>query len=175
MVKTKKSKSANEGWISWRSSIPKCVLIEDLTCGFLAVDEKQVFADAAWEMYYEHHPDFEDVVFLQFKARLRDHRRQVKNGLLCSKKEERAIKQDLKLLGPQNEASIFDKHPARDLLREDIAAKLHMGVQPLLLWSYDKEYQEFSLDIFWQRIYQTVWQEKFINWLQIQQKKGKMM
>ena len=148
--------------------------------GFLPVEESECFAETAWESYYEHHPDFREVVFSQFKPRLRGHLKQIRNGLLCSKVEERAMDHDRQIFEEtkRNERGelIFDFDVARDLLRADVAKKLHVGVTPLMLWHSREEYQKFDKSTFRQKIYQTIRWEKFINHLENERKrKGKLL
>ena len=154
-------------------------MIEDLVSEFIPTDAKELFADTSWEMYYEHHPDFKDVVFSQFEKRLSDHRKQIKKGLLRSKIEESAMLQDRQRFPRQRRNQkgelVFDLHPARDLLRKDVAEKLHVGVTPKMLQSYREEYKEFDLKVFRQRIYQTMMREKFVNWLQFKREQGKLL
>ena len=69
-------------------------MIEDLVTKFLPVEESECFAETAWESCYEHHPNFTEVMFSQFKKRLRDNRKQIKNGLLCLKVKEGAMDHD---------------------------------------------------------------------------------
>lgn len=92
----------NPNFISWRNSIPKRIILEDLIGGILPLEEHELSAEEAWEMCYQHMAEFvtAGVVFSQFEARLKDHRRQVKKDLMQSRKGEEAMKKD-RLLFPR--------------------------------------------------------------------------
>ena len=66
----------NADWIDWKDSVAKQILLNDLKLGVLSLDENVVSATQAWELYRDR-PPFANVVFSQFKARLKDHRAQV--------------------------------------------------------------------------------------------------
>jgi hypothetical protein len=65
-----------QGWIEWRSSRARAILLIDLNAGLLSLDENELSAQQAWEKY-RHRPEFRAVPFVQFSARLKDHRKQV--------------------------------------------------------------------------------------------------
>ncbi len=70
---------------------------------------------------------------------------------------------------------VFDLHPAKEILRDDVSQKKHVGLTPFALWKTRDEYQEFDQEIFRRRIYQTIRHEKFINYLNQKRKEGKLM
>jgi hypothetical protein len=49
---------------------------------------------------------------------------------------------------------VFDLHPAKLLLHEDIKAGVHAEMKPSHFQGTRPEYEEFDRDIFWQRMYQ---------------------
>ena len=63
-----------EGWIDWRRSEAREIILADLKDGTLPVDG--VSTQEAWERYRTK-PAFANVEYAQFSARLRDHRNQV--------------------------------------------------------------------------------------------------
>ena len=63
--------------IDWRRSDAKKVLLKDLEEGRLTLEATEVSAEQAWANY-RHRQEFNNVQFNQFKARLKDHREQVK-------------------------------------------------------------------------------------------------
>jgi hypothetical protein len=60
---------------------------------------------------------------------------------------------------------VFDLHPAKLLLREDIKAGAHAEMVPSQFQGTRAEYEEFDRDIFRQRIYQEERYQKYWNWL----------
>jgi hypothetical protein len=91
-------------------------------------------AEEAWEIHYRHMADFDEVVFSQFKARLADHRRLVRRDLHTAAHEAAALAHDRLLFPrqPTNERGelVFDLHPAKRLLREDLRTQRHVGLTP---------------------------------------------
>ena len=138
--------------------------------GALPVDASLCTAELAWELFYKDNVDFMDVPFAQFKARLADHHAQVKKNLGRARHEEKCMIHDRSLFPrqPKNERGelVFDLHPAKDILREEVAAKKHVGIAPEDLWRTHPEYQEFDKDIFRGHVYQELRRVKFINYLQ---------
>jgi hypothetical protein len=70
---------------------------------------------------------------------------------------------------------VFDLHPAKLLLRDDVANNRHVGLRPSQLWSKRDEYQEFDKRIFKERIYQEIKRTKFINWMEMKREAGEPM
>ena len=61
------------GWIDWAKSLAKQIILDDLDCGVLPVDESELSAEEAWELVYSQMAEFirpETVVFSQFKEQL---------------------------------------------------------------------------------------------------------
>ena len=171
-------KSKNPDYIDWRNSQAKKVIIEDLEDGLLPADETTVSTEQAWDVY-KNLPEFKDVCFKQFKERLADHRQAFKKKVEASIREEDAYQHDCHL-HPRNETHdrrgkpIFDRSPAKDLLRSDIKNGAYPLLSPMQLWNSRPEYKLFDLKIFRQRIYQEIRRNKFINWCEMkrQQKEG---
>ena len=61
---------------------------------------------------------------------------------------------------------VFDLHPAKLLLCEDIKAGAHVEMVPSKFQQTRVEYKEFDPDIFRQRIYQEERYQKYQNWLE---------
>ena len=73
-------RAKNPDWVDWRTHLggrPREILLEDLENEALLLDEEIMSAEEAWEEIYMHLWEFSDVIFSQFKARLKDHRKQV--------------------------------------------------------------------------------------------------
>ena len=164
------TKSLKAGWIDWANSEARNVIIEDLIQGILPMDNKVMTERSAWDLLYKNMAEFSGTCFEQFKLRLRDHRIQVNKGLDRAKYKEKCMEYD-RTLFPRKKIDdkgvlIFDLHPAKLLLREDVAEKRHKHMTPLQLWKSREEYQQFEQNYFWQRIYQTAQRQKFVNWLE---------
>ena len=164
------------GNIKWPKSEPRNIVLDDLLKGVLPVDAKELSAEDAWELSHKNMVEFKDVPFEQFKNRLRDHRRQMKNGLQRDNIEEEALQHDLKLYPRQLKNSkgelVFDLHPAKILLRKDVTERKHLMMKPMELQETRPEYLLFDRRKFKERIYQEVRRVKYINWLEIQRKKS---
>jgi hypothetical protein len=142
------------------------------------LERSQMTEAEAFEIY-QGMVGFADVRFPQFRARLKDHRAQVKKSLQRSKYEEECLKHDRsffprKLLD-ENGTPVFDLHPAKLLLREDVAEGKHLLMTPLQLWkSRPDEYMVFQEPFFRNMIYQAVRRQKFVNYLQIKREEKKL-
>ena len=157
------------GTIKWPKSEARNKVLDDLLKGVLPVDAKELSAEDAWELSYKNMVEFKDVPFEQFKDRLRDHRRQMKNGLQRNNIEEEALQHDRKLYPRQPKNSkgelVFDLHPAKLLLKKDVAETKHLMMKPMELQATRPECLLFDRRKFKERIYQEARQVKFINWL----------
>ena len=51
---------------------------------------------------------------------------------------------------------IFDRSPAKDLLRQDIKDGAYPRLSPMQLWNTRPEYKLFDLNVFKGRIYQEI-------------------
>jgi hypothetical protein len=175
---TMPKRKTNEDNIIWRNSEARCILIEDLVRGILPLERSQMTEAEAFEIY-QGMVGFADVRFPQFRARLKDHRAQVKKSSQRSKYEEECLKHD-RLIFPrklldENGTPVFDLHPAKLLLREDVAEGKHLLMTPLQLWkSRPDEYMLFQEPFFRNKMYQAVRRQKFVNYLQIKREEKKL-
>ena len=144
----------------WRGSEAKNIVLDDLLKGVLPVDANILSAEDAWELTYKCMYEFKDVPFQQFKDRLRDHRKQMKSGLQRSNIEEEALQHDRKLYPRQLKNSkgelVFDLHPAKLLLRKDVAERKHLMMKPMELQETRPECLLFDHHKFEESIYQEV-------------------
>jgi hypothetical protein len=169
-------RSKKEGWISWRGSEARAVLMKDLIDDILPVEASRITAEEAWEVY-KTMDEFANVVFDQFKERLRDHRKQVGENKIRAAKELDALAHG-RCLFPRQTVNqrgelVFDLHPdAKLLLRADVEAGKHLRMTPRELQITNESYQMFEPDIFRQRIYQEVRRSKFVNYLKERRAKG---
>jgi hypothetical protein len=159
-----------EGWIIWKPSKARQILLEDLEEGLLPVDADEMSAEEAWDIMYSNMAEFVPVVFSQFKERLRDHRKQVGEQTARSILESEALMHDRLMFPRQMEncrgEPVFDLSAAKLLLRADVADGKHLTMKPLQLKLTRDEYKPYSTKVFKHRIYQEVRREKFINYLE---------
>ena len=164
------------GTIKWPKSEARNIVLNDLLKGVLPVDAKELSAEDAWELSHKNMVEFKDAPFEQFKDRHRDHRRQMKNGLQRDDIEKEASQHNRNLCPGQPKNSkgelVFDLHPAKLLLRKDVAERKHLMMKPMELQERRPECLLFDCCKFEERIYQEVRQVKFINWLEISQNKS---
>jgi hypothetical protein len=166
--------SRSEGWIDWRSSAARAILLRDLEPGGLLVGMDHETAENVFA-YYKGKPGFEQVVLSQFKARLSDHRKQASRDRKYAERDSEACRVD-RLVHPRNTKNprgqlVFDIHPAKRLLRMDIANGMHKTMSPSELQATRPAYGEFEPKIFTHRIYQEVRRTKFLHWLELQRNK----
>ena len=167
-------KQRNPEYIDWRNSPAKRIIMSDLEDGFLSTDEEVVSTEAAW-VVYKKLPEFSDVCFKQFREHLKDHRRVVKKKEQQSIWEEDAFQHDCHLHPRDNTHDrrgklIFDRSPAKDLLRQDIKDGAYPLLSPMELWNTRPQYKLFDLNVFRGRIYQEIRRNKFINWCELKRK-----
>ena len=147
------------------------MILIDLKEGILPLDEQEMSAQEAWETCYKYLPEFVSpgVTFEQFEARLKDHRKQVSDKMAESAAQMQAYQHDLSLfprkMRNQRGERVFDLHPAKPLLREDIRMKKHTQMKPSELRMTCPEYQDFKPKIFEQRVYQEVRRQKFLFYI----------
>jgi len=166
--------STREGWIDWRNSAAKEIIMDDLHCGILPADAAELPASEAWDLCYRHMVEFVSVDYEQFRDRLRDHRLQARKDIARAKIESDSLAHD-RLLFPRQAVNnrgepVFDTSDAKLLLRADVKEGKHNEMTPAELQSDRVEYHPFNARKFKHRIYQEVRRVKFINWLE--QKRG---
>ena len=156
-----------EDFIDWQTSEAKEIILEALKMGAptrweWAVDQE------AWN-HYRFMPALvgpPTVVFDQFKARLKDHRKQYKKFTAQMEEEELGFAYDREFCFPrqshnQHGEPVFDMSPAKSLLQEDVRKNLHKMMSPALLQKSRPEYMPFSSRKFKEWIYQ---EEKTQKW-----------
>ena len=145
------------------------VLLEDLENGDLSLDAKEVSAKQAWERYSTH-PAFKGIVCKeQFSKQVAAHRDQVRKKLGPRSVELAALEHDRKLhpmVTTNNRGEpMFNRSPAKELLRRDVEEKKHVGLTPSEFQQTRTEYHPFDGKVFKHRIYQEVRRVKFLFWL----------
>jgi len=113
--------------IKWATSAAKYILLEDLEKGMLGIDEPT--AAEAWDNCYSKLPEFADVPFNQFRDRLKGYREKYGKLAHTSASDEAAFHHDRFLYARQDRNKygklVFDVHPAKEKLREDVKRGLH--------------------------------------------------
>jgi hypothetical protein len=167
-------RSTREGWIDWRNSAAKQIIMDDLHCGILPADAAELSALEAWDICYKHMVEFVSVDYNQFRDRLRDHQLQAWKDIVRARSESDSLAHD-QLLFPWRAVNnhgepVFDTSDAKLLLHADVKEGKHNTMTPAELQSNRVEYHPFNPRKFKHRIYQEVCRVKFINWLE--QKRG---
>lgn len=160
---------------SWRNSKARLIVIFDLEEKNLAIDEKDMSAQDAWDQCYSLLPEFANVPFRQFEAHLKEHRTQLANRMENALSEERALDGD-RLLHPRHTHNsrgepVFDLSEAKQFLREDVANKLHTTMSSSELQQSRAEYRGFKRHKFKDRIHQEVRRQKFLHYLDLERSK----
>jgi hypothetical protein len=123
--------------------------------------------------WYKQLPAFEKVVFSQFEARLKDHRIAAAKDVHRAMQEQQYFEHDRSLHPRQthNEKGelVFDMHPAKLLLRQDIENKLHLTTYntPGKLQASRLEYMLFKPQKFGGRIWQEIKLQKYLHYLKL--------
>lgn len=126
-------------------------------------------AEKIWESHYKYLPAFQEVKLDQFTRNLAGHRKQVKAGKRRSMEEEEMWREDLKNYPPKstdaNGKPLWDCHPAKLLLRKDVAERKNKTMKPKQLQASRDEYKDFPLEKFRPHIYQENRRRRFCNYL----------
>ena len=164
-------RSNKPGWIDWVNSAAREIILEDLLPNGFLFGKNDMPASVAWE-HYRQMPEFKSptVVYDQFEARLKDHRKQASKRFEISKKEKEMMQHDRKIYPTQyrNQRGevVFSRHPAQKHLRADVAANCHKLMTRSQLYTSRPEYQEFKLSYFSRRIDQEIRRHKFSTHLE---------
>ena len=124
------STSQREGWINWRASEARKVVLEDLEPGGILDGKDHVSAAYVLAFYKKKNPaEFENVVIDQFQERLRDNRGQATAGRTLAARDALALQHDRGLYPRASHNAgghlVFDAHPAKGFLREDVKNEVH--------------------------------------------------
>ena len=154
------------GWIDWRYSQAKEVILWDLESGALPLDADAVPAVEAWE-HYRHLPEFSNVIFSQFEKRLHDHRIQLGTKANHIEKQMAALTHDRALHPPathnQKGERVFYLSPAYSKLVQDVTEERHLTMSvPQLFYSRPEYFQEWEYERFAARVKQEVARQKFV-------------
>jgi hypothetical protein len=156
-------------YIKWVVSEAKKIIIADLEAGILDVDAPS--AKNAWDECYSKLAEFANVPFEQFQKRLADHRDQHQRQLSKATMEEILYERD-KLMHTRQDRNnrgelVFDLHPAKLLLREDVESGENERMTPSDFQGTRPEYMLFKPNKFKERIYQEVKRKKYLYYLEL--------
>jgi hypothetical protein len=147
---------------SWKNSIAKKLLEEDLRSGKIPLDGNAMKPKEV----YEERPEFAEFCeYKHFPRRLRELHQQI------SRKNDRAltaadaVAHDRKIYSEEDSKQTgkarWEGSEAERLLRLDMDAGKHEVMAPHLLYEERLEYREFPLDVFRGHIYQEQRSRKF--------------
>jgi hypothetical protein len=164
--------SKKPGWVDWRTNPGRAVVIQDLRPGGPLYQRDNITAEEIFP-WYKQLPAFADVVFDQFQARLKDHRLAASKSTHLAIQEQQYLEHDRRLYPRQshNERGelVFDMHPAKLLLREDIKRNVHLTTYKTAaqLKASRAEYEPFKDNKFAERIRQEIKLQKYFNYLRL--------
>jgi len=163
-----------KGFIPWGASEARAIVLRDLQNGDLPLTEKEMTAEDAWKFKYSAMAPFRHVPFDQFEKQLEAHRAQVAKDNEKLSASWKAFQQDQALFSRRTHNRrgklVFDVHPAKPKLQEDVKNKVHKNLTPSEFRLTRPEYQCFTLDEFRDRIYQEIRLQRFYNYLDIKRK-----
>lgn len=169
-------RSSRSDWIDWRKSAAREVILDDLVDGRLPLEEDVVSAEEAWEEMYFVLPEFQDVVFSQFEARLADHRKQVARRQGAQTIFLDAFRHDQRLRAEgyipgggmynRHGQPIFDRSPAAPLLKGDVIDEKHKEMTTEELHASRDEFVAWPIDVFRRRLRQEISTQKWFYYLE---------
>ena len=168
-----KPKAKNPLYIDWKNSEAKKIIMNDLMSMVLPCDEKLVSTQAAFE-HYKQMPEFQYVVYSQFEARLKDHRKAVGKKIMHHKSQMEALAHD-QALYPRKQydrkgRKMFHGSEAHNLLKQDVEAERHLTLGYELLYYSRIEYwgeDSWDYDFFRRRVRQEFSTQKFHHHMEV--------
>jgi hypothetical protein len=157
-------------YIKWIVSEAKKIIIADLEEGILDVDAPS--AKNAWVECYSKMAEFANALFEQFQKCLADHRIQHQQQLIKATMEEILYERDKLMHARQDRNNhgelVFDLHPAKLLLRDEMERREHDQMTPSdLQATRPEEYMLFESKKLKERIYQEVNRKKYLFYLEL--------
>ena len=167
-----------KGWVNWRKHPAREIILNDLNHGGWVFEEieklkvgEELNLALIFALYNHRKPEiFNEIDFEQFRVRMKDYLKKNRERRQRSKQEFDWM-QEQKLLFPrslQNHRGeiVFDLHPAKKMLRQDVRNGRHTELTPSQLQDSRTVYQAFDRKIFRHRIYQEIRFQKYCNWLE---------
>lgn len=163
--------SNKPGWIDWRKSPARQVLIKDLQPGGPLHMRDNLSAEDIFG-WYKQFPAFKDVVFDQFQGRLQDHRAAANKIDFLAQQQEQYMKHDREIITAKthnnNGEKKFHLDPAKKMLQADIEGKKYLNYATIKLFQASRpEYEKFKYKIFYDRYRQEIKLQKYFNYLEI--------
>ena len=168
----------NNNRFDWRTSQAKRILLEDLYIHkMIPLDRNELSARDAWDMVYSHLAEFRAMSYPMFREKLNYYRnRAIKEDTVAIVEDNALVHDRLlfprRLVNSKNEI-VFDLHPAKMLLRDDVENERHVNPTPSELQATQQAYLVFPKRKFKERIYQEVRYKKFVNHLNQERQKGR--
>jgi len=159
------------GCICWQGSEAGAVIVRDLQNGELPLTEEEMNAEDAWKFRCSTKVAFKHVPFKQFEKQLIAHREQVAKDNANLSASLKAFEHDQALFPRRTHNRkgklVFDVHPAKEKLREDVKNEVHKSLKPTEFQLTRPEHQCFTLDEFRDRIHQEIRLQRFCNCLEM--------
>lgn len=167
-----------EGYINWGHSEPQAIILEDLRKGLISLDDTVQSAERIWTVMYKDSPKFRDVCFEQFEEKLADHRKQVSSeqsriGRASHAFEDYRRRYPHRTHNNHGRRMMWFDTETKALLFDDVKKNKHEGMPPALFHKTRPEYQQYTLDEFRPKIYQTIRTLRWYNWLELKRKENK--
>jgi len=126
---------------------------------------------------YWQHPEFAKYEYKQFRDRLNDYRKKIREKKKTASFEAEALARD-RLMHPKPTHDSrgeprWEGSEAERLLKIDVAGGKHKDMEPKDLRETSGEYKKFSLTVFRKHIYQAIETRKFHAWLETKRGKKK--
>jgi hypothetical protein len=174
--KKKQQDNSGKGWINWRKSAAREILLEDLEPNGWLYGQEDLDVKIIFDIYKHTMDEFNDVPFDQFQARYNDSISKAAVRRARAAEEEAWLEHDRRLhprkSHNQRGEPVFDlDQEAKKQLQEDIKNKLHKTMTPMELQSSRAIYMKYKPEKFRFRIYQEIRRVKFLNYLEKQRTK----
>jgi hypothetical protein len=135
----------------WRDSEAKKLLLRDLQDGV-------IHDNMPPQAVYHLQPEYQENEYEQFRDRLNDNRKNMKEKKIRSQVDFKAIQQDSQIhptaTHDQHGGPHWEGSEAQKLLQEDVKTGTDRTMTPLELWESKEAYKEHNKDVFRGHIYQ---------------------
>ena len=161
--------------IKWKKSKAKKLLYSDLMEGVLDLEPEEEETQEILEGIYAMHPEYAEYKFSRFASRLKTLRKTI---LTCNARAEEDKKHFLAFFknNPASECSHkgyieWAGSAAQEYMREDLEEKLHIKIGKKELFGSRPEYYEnFTLEVFRQKMYQEIRTAKYLHTCEVRGK-----
>ena len=154
-------KKKNEEDPGWRKCEAKKLLAKDIIDG--VIDD-----DLPWQEVFWWRPEYAATAYSKFSGRLSRLRGQFFSAKQRALSDDKALKHDRKLFpvktSDERGVDRWEGSGAQSWLRQDVSDGLHQTMKPRKLYDTRPSYQQFSIDVFREHIYQEQRFQKFCQW-----------